>query len=101
MDSSTGSGHLSGVSMVPIVKIYDSLLEAMTSLDSSDSSSSYGTIKAFGTLPSLVFALQALSPNYTASFLAHPLHQHLELACKAQTCDASLPASSLNHPSTI
>ncbi|KAL4928020.1 uncharacterized protein BDV17DRAFT_298758 [Aspergillus undulatus] len=83
------SGYLGGVSIAPIAKIYDSLVEALAILGDG-TSGGYESYKVFGVLPSLVLAVQALFPNYTTPFLATPMHQRVELAKIAQYCDVAL-----------
>ncbi|KAL4917531.1 hypothetical protein BDW62DRAFT_218059 [Aspergillus aurantiobrunneus] len=83
------SGYLGGVSIAPVAKIYDSLLQAVTSLGDG-ASGGYETVKAFGVLPSLVFGVQTLFPNYTAPFLAESMRQRMQLARKGQYCDVAL-----------
>ncbi|KAL4788735.1 Alpha/Beta hydrolase protein [Aspergillus venezuelensis] len=83
------SAYLGGVSIAPITKIYDSLLQALTTLGDG-ASGGYESYKVFGVLPSLVLGVQALFPNYTAPFLAEPMRQRLELAKIGQYCDVAI-----------
>ncbi|PLB54753.1 hypothetical protein P170DRAFT_421407 [Aspergillus steynii IBT 23096] len=83
------SGYLGGVSLAPVVKLYDSMIYNTLSFGDA-SSEEMEDYKVFGVLGSIAFGLQALFPNYTAPFIAPPMRQRLELAQMAQYCDVAL-----------
>ena len=81
----SSSGYLGGVSIAPITKLYDSIVDAFTSLGNSDKGGN-----SFGTIGSVVLGIQAVFPHYTAPFLAKTMRKRIQLAKLGQDCDVSM-----------
>lgn len=85
------AGYLGGVAVAPNTHIYDAVVE---SLGLSEGSSD-DTLQESGSssyVPSLYFALRAVYPDYTASFLSDLAKRRIQLGERAQLCAAALPA---------
>lgn len=84
------SGYLGGVSIGPITKIYDSVVEGLRSLDE------YSGSNMLGEIGSVVLGVQSVLPNYTAPFLGNTMRQRIELANIGQLCNTALSGLASN-----
>ncbi|EAW20397.1 alpha/beta hydrolase family protein [Aspergillus fischeri NRRL 181] len=85
------SGYLGGVAIAPNTHIYDAVVEEMDNLEGSSAEESQNS-GAFSYIPSVYFALRAVFPNYTATWLSDVARKRIELGEHAQLCATALPA---------
>ncbi|KAL4918119.1 Alpha/Beta hydrolase protein [Aspergillus aurantiobrunneus] len=86
----TTSGYLGGVAVAPNTHIYNAVVEGMDKLEASfgEETRSPGF---FSYIPSVYFALRAVFPNYTATWLSNMAQGRIKLGNHAQLCASALP----------
>lgn len=89
----SSSGYIGGVSVAPVSKLYDALLQidvlresAFQLLNTSDSHAFLG----LGVVPSAVLGTKAQFPQYDAPWISDKMRQRIELAKVGQMCDTAI-----------
>lgn len=89
------SAYLGGVSIAPITKIYDSVVEVLRSLDEY-SQEALQESNMLGEIGSVVLGVQSVLPNYTAPFLGNTMRQRIEFAKIGQYCNTAFSGLASN-----
>jgi pimeloyl-ACP methyl ester carboxylesterase len=87
------SGYLGGVSVAPVSKLYDALLQldqirGLAASFPPDLDTHF--FLGLGVLPSAMLGVTATFPNYTAPIISERLKQRIELAKIGQMCDTAI-----------